>query len=304
MPRIFAALTLAGCGLCSYATNASAALLAYEPFDYAPGLSEPLFGTGIDGLNGGFGFTGGWVSGGSQLSGIAAESDEFFAAGARTSALAYQDSFGNPLATSGNQVRTAAGSNSWERRILAQPIGEAGSTVWVSFLGQAHANAGTSRYAFVELSNGGTGNRAWLGNVTPVASGNWGMQLPDDSTGSLQADAGAPYEMSVQTFFLMKLEFPAEETGETGISVWLNPANITDELSLSVPTMSFNTDYTEYTHLGVAGRYSTDFDELRIGTDFGSVTPVPEPATYGLLLGFATLGLLLLRRWIQEGDLE
>lgn len=41
-----------------------------------------------------------------------------------------------------------------------------------------------------------------------------------------------------------------------------------------------------------------DFESLRVGTTYESVA-VPEPSTYALLAGFATLGLVLLRRRLK-----
>jgi len=51
--------------------------------------------------------------------------------------------------------------------------------------------------------------------------------------------------------------------------------------------------------LTIGGSNVTYWDTIRIGTELGDVTVVPEPSTYALLAGFATLGLVLMRRRLR-----
>jgi hypothetical protein len=320
-PRATRCPTLSCAGLALAATiasltwgssQASAMLLAYEPFDYERRqgyVSATITGEGIQGLNGGFGFSGAWFKNAeaSLNSGIPEGPGDYgtggtygTSLGARTAPLAYTDAFGNTLVTAGNQMRSSFGTNSFDRRKLAEPIGEFGSTIWISFLAQSHgATTDASRYAFVEVSNNG-GNRIWLGKSQNIQTGNWGIQLPDRTAaagGALAGfDFGSDYRMNLQTMFLMKLEFPGSAGGMTGISVWLNPANLTDEAALGDPVFQSILNYSQFDELTLRGRYSTDFDELRVGTTFDSVTPVPEPSTYAFFLGLGVLGFLLVRR--------
>ncbi len=281
------------------AGSVSAALIAYEGFDYdrkqwTDGTSD---GEGIAGLDGGSGWGGPWESLPDRLNAGIPEGEDDYGAGfgARTAPLSYTDNFGNSLVTSGNQVRTAFGHNSWDYRPLANSLGEAGTTVWVSFLGQAHGLAGDNRWAFIELSVDG-GDRLWLGNVNPVSSGNWGIFLPDRSDGAVSEDAGEDFPMNEQTFFLMRLDFGNDPSESTDVTVWMNPPDLTDESALQTPVFQLETDFAQYNRVGVAGRYSTDFDEIRLGTSFDSVTPIPEPSTYAWIFGLGAAGALLLRR--------
>jgi hypothetical protein len=282
------------------ASQASATLIAHEPFQYDRVqwyASSTVTGDGIAGLNGGVGWNGAWYSTGALNSGIPVAPDDY-PANNRTSPLSYTDAVGNPLLTSGNQLRTAFGNASWDRRLLAEPIGALGSTVWVSFMAQSDSiTTGSPRWAFVELANTEFNNRLWIGKVTPITTGNWGINLPDNTgSGVLSADFGGAIKMNEQTMFLMKLQFPETTEGLTSLSVWLNPPDLTDESALSSTVFSGTIKYSMWDQVGVAGRYSTDFDEIRIGTTFASVTPIPEPGTAGLLgLG---LGLLL---WVRRG---
>jgi hypothetical protein len=319
-PRATRCPTLSCAGLALAATfasltwgssQASAMLLAYEPFDYERRqgyVSATITGEGIQGLNGGFGFSGAWFKNTDAAlnSGIPGGPDDYapntgwgVSPGARTAPLAYTDAFGATLVTSGNQMRSAFGNASWDRRTLAQPLGEFGSTVWVSFLGQSNAiTTDSPRFAFVELSNAGA-DRIWLGKVSPVVTGNWGIQMPDRTAGAggaVSADFGNDYRMNEQTMFVARLDFPESAQGVTTISVWLNPSSLTDELALSTPIYQSIINYAPISELAIRGRFSTDFDELRVGTTFDSVTPVPEPSTYAFFLGLGVLGFLFVRR--------
>lgn len=264
------------------AGDAFAAILAYEGFEYERRQGHAGAGTagiGIDGLNTGIGFSGPWMTAGTLLSGIPEGEGDYGTGetygttlGARIAPLAYTDESGRPLITRGNQLRTSFGSRSREERLLAEPIGRAGTTVWLSFLGQAHGNAGENRYAFVELSAGGT-DPLRFGNVLEVSSGNWGVETPVMAT-----DAGADYKMNRPTLFLVRMEFPSDESGTTCVSMWLNPRSLTDPFALPLPLAIHRVQYRQYDQLAIAGRYSTDFDEIRIGETFADVLPTDVPA--------------------------
>ena len=92
-------------------------VVAYEGFDYGPVGGDLLGG------NGGAGFSGPWRAGGFNAS-LNANYDV-------TDDLL---SFG-PLARTGNAVRTAAvNAIAGVTRDLAQPLGQSGTTVYISFL--------------------------------------------------------------------------------------------------------------------------------------------------------------------------
>lgn len=303
---------LAALALISSVAGLSAELLIHEPFEYERrqwmhGTDVP--GEGIHGLDGGTGFSGPWFkeNDGNWNSGIPANEDDYgddF--GARTEPLSYTDAHNNVLVTSGNQMRTAFGNRSWDRRTLTNTLGEPNSTVWLSFLAQAHGLAGTTRWAFVELKGFGDSDRIWVGNVNPVASGNWGIYLPDREEGAFSADAGDDYPMNVPTLFLVKLEFG--DWDNITISVWLNPSDLNDEGALGEPVFNVVTDFGQLPELGVAGRYSTDFDEIRVATTFESALPneLEEPPAEAPRLAIARDGENVILSWpaaVPEFDL-
>jgi hypothetical protein len=287
-----------------------AELLVHEPFDY--GRRQWTFGSdpgeGVHGLNGGFGFPGAWTNNGSLLAGIATDAEDFSGgaiSGARTAPLSYIDAHGNQLIASDAQIRTAFGNNSWNRRPIGATLGTPGTTAWLSFLGQLHSipAADQTRYAFVELTDwsGASSQSVWIGKVTPVRTGHWGINIPSNPYASgVSADFGGPIMVNEPTMFLVRLDFPEQSWDGTRIRVWLNPSNLTDEGTLGAPVYDGRAPHVYYTQIGVAGRISSDFDELRIGTTFDAVTPsevVVLPPTEMPQLTISRRGAEILVAW-------
>jgi hypothetical protein len=126
-------------------------------------------------------------------------------------------------------------------------LGADGTTLWLSFMAQSAAGAGTTgstqRFAYVQLGDG---------------------------------------------LRLGKLEFRA---GQEFVSIWINPFSVADESLLGAPTMTLSAADFGFSDIRIVTRYSTDFDELRLGRTFTSVVPAPGAAA-GLGLG----SLIALRR--------
>jgi hypothetical protein len=92
-------------------------------------------------------------------------------------------------------------------------------------------------------------------------------------------------------------------TGGAAAQAWAGTVNTT---SITASDWDFHEINSDFPSLGNAA-YAFDsitltsnngvvaYDEIRIATDLASVA-VPEPSTYALLAGFATLGLVVLRR--------
>ncbi|MGC8625893.1 MAG: PEP-CTERM sorting domain-containing protein, partial [Phycisphaerae bacterium] len=103
--------------------------------------------------------------------------------------------------------------------------------------------------------------------------------------------------VSANTTYLMVLEDVANSSGPDTLNLWVNPTagvaspsgapDITDSLIGPIGTIS-----------GIGtndGAATTSYDEIRIGTSYADVTPVPEPAPLALV-ATGGLGLLLLKR--------
>ncbi len=260
-------------------------LKVYEPFDY-PHVDWNS-GPGIEGLDGGTGWGGAWddfITGeptfvdATLATGIAefpADAADPAGPDGRTETLSYTDAQGNVLLTQeGNQLRTSFGSRSIARRDLEGTYGIDGDTVWMSFLGQSFDNAGGSgRWAGFSLGNGDF----YLGKVG-LDSGNWGL-FPE---GGPRIDSGVP--SSEQAFIVAKIEY---QEGVDQITMWIDPS-LGSEPDEATAQIVYQAELDRFDSVVVAGRYSTDFDEFRLGTSFAAVAPiVPEPSSAILIIGFA-----------------
>mgnify|MGYP005847484913 CR=1 FL=1 len=265
---------------------AYASLIVYESFDYSPIAtgtdSNPNPSGGIEGLNGGTGWSGAWddlttestFGTGNRATGIAGPGD--FPDNDRTAPLSYTDGKGNVLPTSGNQVRTSFGARSVATRQLNATYGNDGDTIWVSFLAQSASSSSGGRWAGFEL---GDNTGQYFGK--PNGSGNWGFA----NSGSALIDTGTGAGNAV--FYVAKLEFVS---GLDTITLWLNPD--LDVAPIAAAGDSASATLPSFSEVTLAGRWSTDFDELRIGTTYSSV--VPEPSASAFV--FMSLGLALSRR--------
>ncbi len=243
-------------------------LIAHEPFDYAPiqeGTDSNLNPTGgIEGLSGGTGFAGGWddligtitFGTGNRATGVAGIGG--FPSGNRTTALEYSDPSGNVLETSGQQARTSFGSRSVAGRQLNTSYGSDGDTLWLSFLGQSFDSNGGNRWAGFALGD----NNGYIGR--PINSGNWGFI----GAGSPLIDTGIPAGTAV--FFVARIDF---QPGVDDLAIWIDPA-LDAEPTLDTAAATGSVNLSSFDTVLMAGRYSTDFDEFRLGRSFASVTPL------------------------------
>ena len=84
-------------------------------------------------------------------------------------------------------------------------------------------------------------------------------------------------------------------------SLWINPDSLTfDTASAPAPTLTAlggndMAQVSQFLLRGAAGSPAGEFDELRVGSDWKSVTPVPEPAAV-ILGAIGLIGLLRRRR--------
>ena len=292
------ALSCVGAGLiCVPFGIAQAEMLVYEGFDYQRvqwrsdfEKSEAAEQTGgIAGLDGGLGFVEAWRTDSSWDNGIAVASDypvPHYDSDARTTPLTYIDSNGNQLEQSNGALRTGFANYTRSHRNLASTIDQ--GEIWVGFIAQAAATRG-SRYSFISLGNADAGSDDADGclrlGMDSSSSSKWNIQQvgSTSSEGTINSGDMVMYLAKIQ---LNDFDPFDVENSKDHIDVWFNP-----ELD-SVPTKEadISVDLDEnlvINTVSVWSRYSTDFDELRIGTTFEDVTPytVPEPASLGLICG-------------------
>lgn len=275
-----AAACAAAATLALSATGARAdEVVAYEGFNYAAGSL-------LAGQNGGFGWAGAWTYtvGGS-------------ASGSIAQGLSYTDASGRALSTSGGAWNTSAGVFFGQAlRATTTDFGAADSSVWLSFLVQQSGTPTSGiNYAMATPGTGYTfGSNAMLGGV----SGNGATVGPFYSgTGSVSLANTVPAQST--SFIVLRVDFAA--TGNDTMSLWLNPllGGTAGAADLVLSAQNYSSLINGLTLAHGDGR-AFAFDELRIGTSFAAVTPVPEPAEWLLMAsGLAVLALCRKRQALR-----
>jgi len=251
--------TLPLCGL-------NAALLVYEGFNYTvPGT--------LTGQSGGTGFTAAWTGGGSGST--------FNLSGTGLSSGSLQVTGGSILDNSGSTFSNARaydvggfqdnGDSLWFSTLVNIPTGSWTSPQKVFFLSNALDDSGIG----FQINAGGT----LVGKISGTTS-----------TGS------ATLAQNTTHLIVGRIDFTSA-SAQT-ITYWVNPtlgstpldgaANFT--LSASVSSANHRSGNI---FVGSFSNTQGAFDEIRLGTSFSDVAPIPEPGTYALLgTGLALLALL------------
>jgi len=257
-------------------SQTSAGLIAEESFDYtANGLAGN--GSASD-----LGWDGGWTGDGSVVS----------------PGFDYTDG-ADDLVTAGNKANLAGGSSSNAlafRTLTSDQSPTISDPIWISVIMQ-RKSSDDNRRAFLlsfgqdtgqpefnigqDTEGGSSGdNQPWFANIT----GRTGSSASGTASGTNTLD---------KTFLVARLS--TDGTAET-LDVFLNPDLNTEpstaDISVTGDVAAFDTVrlFAGDNNAAVTAPAQADFDEIRIGTTFRSVAPIPEPATVGLLvLGGAML---------------
>lgn len=265
------ALHLAAVLLCASAPHfaqAAGTLYAYDGFDYAAGSL-------LSGQSGGSGWASPWATN-------AGTSGASIVAG-----LQYTDAAGQVLAASGGAIRTNPSVLfAQETRNTLKQFGEAGDSVWVSFLVQqvANPNEGTS-YAVAalgqELSFDSNAMNGGIAGTNPFVGAFYSGTESQSSTTTVS-------ENSV-SFITLRYDFAP--SGNDTVSLWINPL-LDSPLGAPDASGSFRDYSTAFSGVTLAYGDSKSFvyDELRIGSSYSAVSAVPEPQSLVLLLaGLGTI---------------
>lgn len=287
------AAAIAAVFLVAIAFSANATLITYDGFNYASG-------TNLHGLSGGTGWQTAWDNQNGTGSAITVAS----------SGLTY-----STLITSGNQVTTNT-YDSTGRRLDVSYLGAWDSagyvsdpfiitqidqgTVWGSFLARRNAATATWDEPVFSLHRN---NTDWFATSASSA-----LQIGWDATGGTWfARQGstttnlAGSAIGEVVLFAFKLELST--SGTNNIYVWMNPSGLGgSDLAVSTANASFTglaTSDARFKAFAVYGGGSASnamtFDEVRFGTTYASVTPIPEPAA-ALLATVGLFVILLARR--------
>lgn len=243
-------------------TNRSfGALVAYDGFNYDE-VGEDAIGE-----NGGFGFSGGWRAGG-------------FNASLSTNFDIGQGSLGFPgLAPSIGQRLTTASVDSISglTRDLAQPLGVAGTTRFLSFLlrPEGQLNQGAFSGFFGVLLESGE-PQVFVGKPGGGQTRNLGIEYRG---GSNQVASSTRATVDETYLMVLKSTFNA---GSDEFSLYINPTPGLAEPLTPDASNSANVPSAQGITIYSTGAFSVD--EFRLGETYADVVPVPEPAGWLFML--------------------
>jgi hypothetical protein len=188
----------------------------------------------------------------------------------------------------GNRVTASAfGGNREVARTLLQPLGADNTTAYFSFLMQAQGTVGEGAFegwfAFVL--------RAGARNVSIGKDSFHNLYKVESDLGDI-AFSTVPVVANQTHLIVLRADFLP---GDDVFRLYMDPQSGQPEPAIASATMS-SFDLGTVTSIGLDGPGAFGFDELRIGTDWNSVTPAPEPAA--LTLALVGVGCLVAKKWM------
>jgi hypothetical protein len=234
--------------------SAEAALTAYEGFDYTSQFNNRLNGAGTAGD----GWAGAWT--GTNNNNVLV-----------SPSLSY-----GALDTEGWRVQFGAAGYS---RGLSSTVGS-GST-YISFMIESDNTTSGNRWTGLTLLSGGTSGTEVL-SIGDIDGGDFGASI---SVGGLAGDtttaSAAGTSLLTQRFLVARIDFNASGSSEN-VSLFVDP-DLSSEPGTADATLTNIADFSFDAiriHRGpTSGGNWTNLDEIRIGTTWADVTPVPEPSS-------------------------
>ena len=252
-------------------TPARATLMAYEGFASTNYTAGPL--TGQNPVVSGF--TNAWT----------AANTNFFAGGA-SQALTYSnivsdDTGGSYSTTNINSRATRAMST-----ILGGNSVSGTNTYYISLMMKVSAVDSLNYRAF-ELESEFNNRNFQFGAAADTGSINWGMRVTTASSTFLTNLSTVTAVANETVFAVLKLRY-SSAANDDAVDLWVNPSDLSSEVgSTNFVTISgFSFLHNSAKNISLArftGSGSASWDEIRVGTTWADVTPVPEPSTVALL---------------------
>jgi hypothetical protein len=250
-------------------SKSSAALTAYESFNYTN------VGGDLNGQSGAgsFGFTDAWAGNTSYNVG----------SGSLQSPLA-------PFPFSGNSMTTVAfGSNREIARTLASPLGADNTTSYVSFLMRPEGilNQGAFDGWYSVSLRGDHQTNVVMGSTSDL----YGLEVSGTATATNKKAV-----LGQSILFVLRFNFTE---GVDPVRLYINPQPGAPEPAIAAVSQ-INLDVDLINQIVLAGPGANSIDEIRVGTTYADVTPVPEPASICFATVAMSLGLANFRRKRQS----
>lgn len=278
--------------------TANANLIISEGFDYTLG-STSMDADG--GLNGGNGLPATNVGGNPAGTGTGLRNNWNGEAVAGLTYSGLQTSANAMQAPSGFGARTYVYRNmttdpflSLRQGGVAANFGNDGDTLWLSFLMNTSA-VGDGIRSSMRISDGSTDIAIGVNSVAVSGSSSDKFTMDLGSLGVATGSNTSSVAAAADTTYLVVGSI-AFQSGGDAMDWWINPTigGTLGTADISLTTTSSMGGINNF-NSRVDGATAV-FDEIRMGTSFADVTPVPEPGAYALLAGVFGLALVTLRR--------
>jgi hypothetical protein len=216
------------------------------------------------------------------------------------------------LAASGNKITLDAAATNQSQSIARSLGGQSinAGSLYFSFL--TDKNTDTQRTTNLAFFNTPSSERLAIGQFsgTNTTAGNIGVLFLNNNATGLRQTAGTPipYGVGVTHLIVGRIDFDFSGVNER-LTLWVDPTDVTTEAAAGafyIQNSEFDlaaiTTVRPFSGNTAAGfnAISADYDEIRLGGNWASVTTdavpaIPEPAT-GLLLALGGAALAAMRK--------
>lgn len=181
------------------------------------------------------------------------------------------------LPVAGNRVTTSGGDSGSFRSFSTQ---NGSGTYYVSFIVQ-RVSGNSAGYGGISLFEGG-GERLFIGQT--FNQDNFGLERSGGGSPANSTTAASTF-----SFLVARIDFNG---ASSSARLYVNPTLGTEPGTAQATTANFAAFSFDNVRIQSGGGPTFGFDELRIGTTYADVAPVPEPATTALLI-FAAITIVI-----------
>ncbi len=206
-------------------------------------------------------------------------------AGGASQALTYSNIISD---NTGGSYSTAVGGKT--TRAMSTILGGNGvsgtNTYYISLMMQVSTVASNNYRAF-ELESQFNNRNFQFGAAADTDSINWGMRVTTATTTYLTNVSAVTAVTNETVFAVLKLRY-SSAANDDAVDLWVNPSDLSSEAGstnfVTISGFDFlhnsakNIVFSSYSGTGTAS-----WDEMRVGSTWADVTPVPEPSTVALL---------------------
>ncbi len=256
--------------------SSHAAIIAYDGFSSSDYTAGQLLGQNPTIA----GFTGAWAGGSNIYEGGAGSALTYAGVASDNTGGAFSNVAGNRAGRDFNPTLT-------------------GSNVFYLSLMMKNTAVNATDYRAFELYNFGNRLLQVGANGDNGDSGaNWGMRAIDNNSYRVTTSVAAVANATV--FAVIKITL-STTAGADSVQLWINPTDLSSETlsTNSVALSGFDVTNNSITNFRLAsfnGTAVSYWDEIRVGTSWNDVTPIPEPATWALLAAGLTAFVVFRRR--------